>query len=285
MGVVPLAGTPGQAYLARRGIPLETAHESGVRWSPRYHKSPAVVFPVRDRTGALVAVQGRRISETARPKAVTEGRKTMGAFATLGALAADPAVIVEGPIDALSLALVGVPAVATLGSDLPEWLAWHCSGRRVLVASDADTVGEAAAARWIAALVSAGAECARLRPDGRDWNEMLCEDGPECLAWYVEQQVAPAWPHREGPPVPALGVGEMTREEFSDSGQWAWVESELLGEVIVVAADNAQELPPKAVIYRAAELARLRGAEPEAVRLVHQVKRVFGGRVLGGDDK
>ena len=307
--VAPLVGTPGAAYLAGRGIPLEVAHGSGVRWSPSYHGAGAVLFPVRALDGLLVAVQGRRIDNRARPKAITVGPKSTGVFAAVGVPAAasgaasggrvrfgpggvlnadtgavgawkaEPVVLVEGPIDALSLAVAGYPALALMGGDMHQWLGWACGGRRVLVASDGDEAGELAASSWSQILGSRGAHVARLRPpDGRDWNDLLREDGAEALGRYVSERIATAWPVRLSS-IPE--IGGMTLDEFRDSRRWSRVDAALLGEQIVIAADNvpAADLPPGVVVYRARELARLDGAAPDVVRLAHDVKRIFGGEI------
>jgi hypothetical protein len=82
--LAPLAGTPGAVYLESRGIPAELAGGAGVRSADDWYGRPAVVFPIRDQTGRLVAMQGRHTDGRADPKAHDCGPKSTGVFATTG---------------------------------------------------------------------------------------------------------------------------------------------------------------------------------------------------------
>jgi hypothetical protein len=204
----PLAGTPGEGYLSGRAIPTDLAHSAGVRFAPGWYGRPAVVFPVRSRDGALVATAGRYIDDKA-PKTRDAGHKTAGCFATPGAWAADPLILCEGPADALSLHLAGYPAVALLGCNLSDVVAWSCALRRVAVALDADAAGDAASAKLLAALDVRGARAFRVRPpDGRDWNDLLREWGSETLASMLAitlKAAAPPSPPIAAPTPPEAG--------------------------------------------------------------------------------
>lgn len=178
--VVPLAYSNGATYLRMRGIPASFAHQSGVRYSPDFFNAPAVLFPLYDDRHKLVGAQGRRITAVAEPKALTIGKVSLGVFATLNAFDTGTLVIVEGPIDALSLACVGISAVALCGGMYKPWLAWRCKGKRVLLAFDADAPGDCAAERWSAELTRQGNDVSvtRARPTGegcKDWNDMLLQ--------------------------------------------------------------------------------------------------------------
>ena len=83
-------------------------------------------------------------------------------------------------IDALSLFLCGLPAIALAGTEGKPWLPDACHGRRVLLALDADVAGDRGSEKLAALL--AGAQCWRLRPEGaKDWNEALCQIGLPAL--------------------------------------------------------------------------------------------------------
>src|SRR5437899_3014069 len=56
---VALAGTPGQAYVERRGVPVDIAAAAGVRFDANFGGRPAVLAPLHDRAGVLVSVHGR----------------------------------------------------------------------------------------------------------------------------------------------------------------------------------------------------------------------------------
>lgn len=179
----PLKGTAGEKYLLGRGVSVEVAEAAGVQFCPDWMKSPkwrgcaAVVFPIRDRAGEVVAAQGREIGGAGK---FSLGPKSQGVFATAGALDAKRLIIAEAPIDALSLAVAGCPAVALCGTSSPNWLPMFCYRRRVLLALDADDAGDDAAAALTPKLESFGATCERLRPEGaKDWNELLNVSGSD----------------------------------------------------------------------------------------------------------
>jgi hypothetical protein len=194
----PLTDTPGARYLAGRGIPIALADAAGVRWVPAFYGRPAVVFPLTDAAGRLVAVTGRHTDGRENPKAHTAGPKRWGLFATAGALAADPLVITEAPIDALALAAGGVPAVALCGTTGPRWLPQRAALRPVLLGLDNDPAGDAGAAQLGATLLSLGARCERLRPARKDWAEDLATVGRDVLTAQLAERLgrpeAPAAP-------------------------------------------------------------------------------------------
>jgi len=183
-------GTPGGVYLDRRAIPVGIAHQAGARFSPDWLGRPAVVFPLRNNTSALIAAHGRHMDKREDPKARTVGPKRFGVFSTPGAWDKTAAVIVtEAPIDALSLAAAGFPAIALCGKSGPDWLRLSCGLRRVLLAFDADSAGDGAAAEVAALLEPYGARCERLRPQAKDWNDMLLATGRDALADWLAPRV------------------------------------------------------------------------------------------------
>jgi hypothetical protein len=196
---LPLENTPGAAYLAARGLPLATTLLAQVRWSPSWSGHPAVVFPIHDRGGVLIAAQARAISGAAK---LTAGPKKEGAFLAPVAMQSErvcgpldeavPAVIlVEAPIDALSLAACGFPSLALCGTSGPRWLHLACGLRRVALGFDADDAGERAATDIRRILEPFGARCARLRPEGgKDWNEWLVKDDEELMDWLAAALLA-----------------------------------------------------------------------------------------------
>jgi hypothetical protein len=176
----PVAGTPGESYLFRRGIGLDTATAAGVAFARDWYGRPAVVFPLRDRVGRVVAASGRYVDGRL-PKTRVAGDRKLGAFATPGVWDASPdaaaLVVVEGPADALSLAECDVPAVALVGTAAPGWLRAAAAFRRVVVALDADGAGDRAAAGLLRELAPFAQCIERLRPPaGKDWNDALLAD-------------------------------------------------------------------------------------------------------------
>lgn len=190
----PLAGTRGEAYLGQRGIPLAVAEAAEVRFSPAWFNQASVVFPLKNRQNEIIAAQGRAVRGNAK---LTSGPKRNGVFfaPALKSHARDktdvfrpfdsvlPAVILtEAPIDALSLAACGFPALALCGTSGPDWLHIACGLRRVLLAFDADDAGDQAAITIADRLQPFGSKCQRLIPSqGKDWNEALMVMGSASL--------------------------------------------------------------------------------------------------------
>lgn len=194
--VDPLRSTPAAEYLTARGIWFVTACASEVRYSPAWcGGGAAVVFPLVDAHGELVALQGRYLGEGSGPRFRTvkrwAGIPHGGVFPTFCAL--DPAhprlIITEGPVDALSFALCGFPAVALCGKDgAPDWLLKCCRARPAIIAFDDDpdpairSRVDRSAAELAHRLESAGARPLRLRPPGvKDWNDYLQRYGFDAM--------------------------------------------------------------------------------------------------------
>ena len=107
-GIQPLAGGPGEDYLASRGIPLDLAKLSHCKYAPSWGKiGRAVVFPVFDAEGKDVASAGRAVNGNGKQ---TFGPKSLGVFSTPGALNADPVAITEAR--SMRTCACGLPAIA-----------------------------------------------------------------------------------------------------------------------------------------------------------------------------
>ena len=170
-------------YLAQRGITPEVAARGAVCFSPSWYGRPAVLFPIRDRAGALVAAHGRHIDGRIEPKCHTAGDLKLGVYGTPEALQGELLVITEAPLDALSLFQVGVSAIALCGTNAPSWLPQVAAFKRVALAFDADDAGDQAAEKLAPLLRSFGATVERWRPPAaaKDWNEVLIDQGKDAL--------------------------------------------------------------------------------------------------------
>ena len=164
-------------------MPSEVCQSAKVKWTPSWLGRPAVVFPIYDDESALVAAQGRYTDGREDPKARTLGSKKRGVFLTGGfweqVRKGAPVIVTEAPIDALSLAACGFPALALCGkSGWPLWLPIKCAFKEVVFAFDGDTAGEEGAAKLWPVLEALGAKVRCLAPKGaKDWNEMLAGCG------------------------------------------------------------------------------------------------------------
>lgn len=171
--------TPAIAYLASRGITLDRGTKDIVKFSPSWHGKAAVVFLATDEHTEVVAAQGRLIAAAEGPNKISAGQIGSGFFVTPGVNTSDRVAVVEAPIDALSLYLCGMPAVALFGcgsaiqkNKLFSMLAW----KSVYLAFDADEAGDIAAEDWSVFLPSCTVH--RLRPaNKKDWNEELLQYG------------------------------------------------------------------------------------------------------------
>ncbi|MCM0082222.1 toprim domain-containing protein [Geomonas sp. Red32] len=188
-GAEPVSGTPGHAYLLRRGIGADIATTFGVRYHGDFAGRPAVIVPLHDVQGNLTSLHGRYLS-TARlqDKMFTVGRPG-GVISLPESWRVDPLIVVEGLFDALSLAVSGWSSVATIGRHVP-WLAEVSRGRTVWAAFDAGRPGEANAESYRKQLL--GAEVRRLPPPPRckDWNTALVKRGREAVSKWVASQMA-----------------------------------------------------------------------------------------------
>lgn len=186
---VPVARTSGQRYLFDRGIGLGVVTPAGVLFTLSCYGRPGVVFPMHDRAGLLVAVNVRHTDGRTDPKTHSVGDRSLGVFATPGALAVDaPLVIVEGPMDALSLATCDVPAIALACTRAPHWLRTAAAFRHVLVALDADSEGDEKAELLASELAPSARRVDRLRPPmGKDWNDALMADYVGLCEWLEKR--------------------------------------------------------------------------------------------------
>lgn len=188
-------GTAGATYLQGRGINATTATAAGCRYFT-YHGRGRVIFPFM-RDGELVAFQSRAIDDKPNPH-YARGKKTDGVFATApAALCADVVVLVEAPIDALSIATGGIDAVALGGTVAGDWLLRKLAFKKVLLAfdNDANGAGDNAATELAGRLRAYGATTRRLAPPRRrdaeksDWNAVLMQDGTTIVKAFVTSGV------------------------------------------------------------------------------------------------
>ncbi len=81
-------------------------------------------------------------------------------------------------------------------------------------------------------------------------------------------------------PVSESELLAMPLSEFATAGLVVEVLSEALDETVILASNNAAMDPgERRVVYRAAELRELIGLKPADLRMVHEVKRVFGATI------
>ena len=204
-----LAATPGAHYLAGRGIPTDLAHSNGARYHSRFPfkltAAPAVVFPIfsGDHSGKLVGLNARFLNperDTGGEKQRSSGKPSWGVFGTRDAVNVPEIVITEAPIDALSLAVAGVPAIATCGVSNLRSLPKLFAAKTVICAFDMDSDPMTQTKIRIAMDRLKDEHVGRvvwLKPPGnglKDWNDMLRTYGATGLAHYLRQAGAKCKP-------------------------------------------------------------------------------------------
>ena len=181
---LPLAGTPAQLYVEKRCIPIDIAHEAGVRFDPDWNGRRAVIVPMMNQEGALCSVHGRYLSQTGRQDKMFTIGPGGGILSVRDGYYAEPIILVEGLFDALSLAVCGYSSLATVGRLAPR-LPEVCKEKLVLLAFDANKPGEAEVDFYRKFLT--GAKVHRLAPPGhtKDWNSALMKRGPLTVANWL----------------------------------------------------------------------------------------------------
>lgn len=186
---LPLAGTPGESYVERRGVPLEVAIDAGVRFAEDFRGRAAVVAALWDDADRLTSIHGRYLdTRRGQNKMLTIGPGN-GLVMVPGGWRVEPLILVEGLFDALSLAACGYTTIATIGRRT-SWLPQAVQGRQVWLAFDAGKPGEAEAACYTEYLH--GAKLRRLLPPPRcqDWNTALVKRGPGVVGRWLREHLA-----------------------------------------------------------------------------------------------
>jgi hypothetical protein len=182
----PLQGTLGERHLRRRRI--WRALPDDLRFHPaapiavyagRSAAKPALVAAIRDVRGELTGVELTYLDpDGRRTTALRLSRKTVGAAPSGSAVRLDPAsaelLVAEGVATALSASeRFSWPAWALRSAqNLAHWR-FPASVRRVLVAGDRGSAGEAAAEALASRLARGGVEATVVLPPAPfgDWNE------------------------------------------------------------------------------------------------------------------
>jgi hypothetical protein len=199
---------PGAQYLRSRGLDPDLAAATGIRSTSEWYGRPAVLFPLRDRSGELVAIQGR-YTDNREPKC----RSTSGTGEAVFQVGEPSGVvaIVEGPLDALALWSAGIPSIALIGATSPGWLTRSLRGS-ILIATDADERGDRAATEIRRALRVDPMRIARLRPLSKDFAEDYQRD-PRSMEHRLRALALD--PRRTLDPLPdTIGDQALTVDDF-----------------------------------------------------------------------
>ena len=202
----PVAGTLADAYLRTRGI--GTIHHAGaLRFHPRcYYRPddhsptetwPAMIAAVTALSGAITGVHRTWLAPDGLAKApIGTPRRAMGSLlghAVRFGVAGDVLAAGEGIETMLSLrcALPAMPMAAALSASHLAALEFPPALRRLYIARDADSAGDAAVVALTERAQAAGVEALVLSPQLGDFNEDLQAFGPSAVRAWVRAQLAP----------------------------------------------------------------------------------------------
>jgi hypothetical protein len=202
----PISGTHAETYLRRRGI--AALHGTGnLRFHPRcYYRPnrhaptetwPAMIAAVTDLSGAITGAHRTWLDPSGQRKApVDTPRRAMGhllGHAVRFDVAHDVLAAGEGIETMLSLRCVlpSMPMVAALSAAHLAAILFPATLRRLYVARDDDSAGDAAVASLIDRTQEAGIEAITLSPRLGDFNEDLRTLGIDALRAAIRVQIVP----------------------------------------------------------------------------------------------
>ncbi len=202
----PIAGTLAQTYLYSRGI-ASVRDGNPLRFHPRcYYRLdedsptetwPALIAAVTDLGGTITGAHRTWLDPSGHDKApIASPRRAMGHLLGHGVrfgVADDVMAAGEGIETILSLRMIlpTLPMVAALSANHLAALLLPPTLRRLYVARDADTAGDAAMAGLCNRAEAAGIQSFVLSPCFDDFNDDLCRLGLDKLRVTLCQQLVP----------------------------------------------------------------------------------------------
>ena len=201
----PIAGTPAETYLRRRGIAALHATDN-LRFHPRcYYRPdrysptetwPALIAAVTDLAGRIRGAHRTWIDPSGAGKApIDTPRRAMGHLLGNGVrfgVANDVLAAGEGIETVLSLRMVlpSMPMLAALSANHLAAILFPSALRRLYVVRDADPAGDRAMESLIVRAREIGIEVIALSPRLSDFNEDLCHLRIDGLRATVRSQLA-----------------------------------------------------------------------------------------------
>lgn len=188
----PLAGGRGQAYLEKRGI---MGFPEAVRYSRKFN---GLVIPLTAPSGELAAVQKIPLNpDLTRGEKKTAGPMGNALFAVPGKPGA-PAVVVDGPEDAMSVAhATGWRVFGSCSKQRFAYVAEHLpAGSRLVAVRDADGTDNSEYDKLVKACAERRIGLAFADPagDAKDANDLLAAGGAEAVRSWLGGVAEAAWP-------------------------------------------------------------------------------------------
>jgi hypothetical protein len=197
-GATAVAGTRGQAYLEKRGI---TKWPDSVRYSGNYN---GLCIPLTLPDGTVAAIQKIPLNpDITRGTKLTAGPMDSAMFCVAGKAGA-PAVVVDGPEDALSVGLAtGWRAFGACSKGRFVHVLDHLQpGERLIAVRDADDTNNSEYDRLIAAANEKRIDLVFADPMGdgvKDANDMLRDGGIEAVRSWLGGVAEGVWPTKPAP--------------------------------------------------------------------------------------
>jgi hypothetical protein len=176
-GGVDIEGSPGERYLAARGIDWFPAdlryHPAAPRGYSTAATAPGILALARSLTGAPKAIQATFLAPDGRAKTHRITFGLLSGSAVRLAPAGSELAIAEGVETAASFsALEGLPTWATLGTSNLEVFQPPSCVRRLTIAADGDAAGLRSAQALAERLRQRCAVAIASAPTGADWNDV-----------------------------------------------------------------------------------------------------------------
>jgi hypothetical protein len=217
-------GTRGQAYLEKRGI---AAWPDGVRYSGNYN---GLCVPLALPDGSVAAIQKIPLNpDITRGTKMTAGPMDNAMFRVPGK-AGSPAVVVDGPEDAMSVGLAtGWRVFGACSKGRFVHVLDHLNaGDRLIAVRDADGTDNSEYDRLIKAATEKRIDLAFADPVGdgvKDANDMLRAGGVEAVREWLGGVAEGVWPTKSVPaptaPSPAATVSPPARSAHASATQGA----------------------------------------------------------------
>jgi hypothetical protein len=185
---VSLRGTPGESYVEKRGIPIQTAETAGVRFDPNFNGRPALIAALHNIDGSITSVHARYLQHARHENKMLTIGPGGGLLTCAATWKTEPVILVEGLFDALSLAVCGWTASATIGRWAP-WLPDFAAGKTVWIGFDATHSGESDSRRYRQLLPASDVRRLPPPPLCKDWNTALRKRGRISVSNWLKKQL------------------------------------------------------------------------------------------------
>lgn len=186
---LPIAGTPGEAYLRARGITIAAPEVVRFGMVPSWRnketgewgrKRPAIICGAQDGTGAVVGIQRIFFKDDDARLGKKDCKLSLGTIKGSALRLAPPEatiIMAEGPEDGLSLMQEGpgLPVWVPFGTSMMPTVTLPAVVRKVIIAGQNNTAGRVAVSKAAIALAEQQLEVEYVwpAPTYDDWNDWL----------------------------------------------------------------------------------------------------------------